>query len=97
MDHPNQKSYFQKNRLFHKLISKNDVNIGNIFSGKNALFLKSINNMLIRDQLNYQHIVMKVEENRSMKKTGRVFFLTFCCTIAPVSGIIDDHNCIVVK
>ena len=66
MDHPNQKSYFQKNRLFHKFISKNNVNIGNIFSGKNALFLKSINKILIRDQLNYQQIVMKDEENRSM-------------------------------
>ena len=83
MDHPNQKSYFQKNRLFHKLISKNNVNIGNIFSGKNALFPKSINKILIRNQLNYQQIVMKDEENRSMKKNRSCFlsdFLLYHCS-----------------
>ena len=36
MDHANPKSFFQKNRLFNKLISKSKVNRRNIFSGKNA-------------------------------------------------------------
>ena len=27
-------------------------------------------------------------------KTGLFFFLTFCCIIIPISGIIIDHYCI---
>ena len=45
MDRPNPKLFFQKNRLLNKMISKNQ-NRRNTFTGKNALFLKSINNIL---------------------------------------------------
>ena len=38
--------FFLKNRLLNKMISKNQVNRKIIFIGKNALFLKSINNIL---------------------------------------------------
>ena len=46
MDRPNLKLLFQKNRLLNKMILKNQVNRGNIFTRKNALFLKSITNIL---------------------------------------------------
>ena len=37
------------------MIAKNQINRRNIFTEKYALFLKSINNILKRDQSNYQH------------------------------------------
>ena len=37
------------------MTSKNQVNRRNICTGKNALFLKSINKILYRDQWNYLH------------------------------------------
>ena len=37
------------------MILKNQVNRRNIFTEKHALFLKTINNILKRDQSNYQH------------------------------------------
>ena len=40
------KLFFQKNRFLNKMISKNQVNKRNVFTGKNTLFLKSINNIL---------------------------------------------------
>ena len=50
MDQPNPKLFFQKNCLVNKIIPKNQLNIRNIFTGKNALFVKSIKNILHRDQ-----------------------------------------------
>ena len=44
IDRPNSKLFFQKNRLLSNMMSKNQVNRRNIFTEKNALFLKSINN-----------------------------------------------------
>ena len=49
MDLPNPR-FFQQNCLLNKMISKIQVNRRNVFPGKNALFLKSINNILLRDQ-----------------------------------------------
>ena len=46
MDRPNPKLFFQKNRLLSNMISKDQVNRRDIFTEKNALFLKSINKIL---------------------------------------------------
>ena len=40
MDSPNPKLFFQKNHLHNKMISKNQVNRRNIFTGKKDCFLK---------------------------------------------------------
>ena len=47
MGSPNLELFLQKNRLLNKMISKNQVNRRKFsLEKKNALFLKSINNIL---------------------------------------------------
>ena len=46
MDRPNRKLFFQKTRLVKKMMPKNQVDRRNNFTEKNALFLKSIKNIL---------------------------------------------------
>ena len=47
MDLPNPKLFFSEKSFAYKVISKNEVTQIAIFTGRNALFLKSINNILL--------------------------------------------------
>ena len=71
IDRPNRKLFFQKNRLLFKMMSKNQVNRRNIFTKKHALFLKSINNILKRNQSNYQHYINIRRVTRNFSGQGR--------------------------
>ena len=50
IDYLNRKLFTQKSRFLNKIISKNQGNRVNISTEKNALFFKSIDNVLKRDQ-----------------------------------------------
>ena len=75
MDSPTLKLFFQKNCLLSKIISKNQVNRRNIFTGKNPLFIKSINNILWKDQWNYQPNCYErtLEEKYEDKKIQHIY------------------------
>ena len=53
------------------MISNNEVNRRNVFTGKNALFLKSNNSILKREGYNYQHNIVIRCVTRNFSGQGR--------------------------
>ena len=53
------------------MISNNEVNRRNVFTGKNTLFLKSNNSILKREEYNYQHNIIIRCVTRNFSGQGR--------------------------